>query len=197
MITPHFVSDQELMTRSQAGDHAAFTALYRRYWRKLLLIAWNHTNDKFAAEDVVHEVFMSLWNKQCNIEIINVGGFLTTKLKFLILENYRKQKRRDKIRQLNFLFADIVNEEEKLDAQFLTEYINGIVEELPEKCKLTFKYSREMGLKNSEIANAMHISEKGVERNLTRALKIIKNSIEAAGIIAAVFPHDIFKIFKP
>jgi RNA polymerase sigma factor (sigma-70 family) len=76
---------------------------------------------------------------------------------------------------------------------FLQEYINQIVEDLPKKCKLVFKSSRQLGMKNSEIAFQMNISEKGVEANLTRALKIIRGSLENAGILLLI-SHEIFKL---
>jgi len=180
MNSPKVLSDQELLGRLDSGDHAAFTELYNRYWEKLLLIAWNHTNDKSTAEDIVHEVFISLWKKKFDFEIENVGGYLATKVKFVIFENYRKQQRRIRLAQQNLVIEEVSRDEQKMDALFLSEYINGIVEELPEKCKLVFHYSREKGMKNKEIAQAMNISEKGVEANLTRALKIIKDRIRSA-----------------
>ncbi|SDT33988.1 RNA polymerase sigma-70 factor, ECF subfamily [Mucilaginibacter mallensis] len=195
MTPPNVLSDQELMALLQEGDNFAFTQIYKRYWEKLVLIAWNHTNDKSSAEDIVHEVFISLWKNKNSLSIYNVGGFLATKVKYVVFDHYRKDLRRSKLAERNFNFSDICFDEERLDALFLQEYINGIVEELPEKCKLVFNYSRHLGMKNSEIASKMNISEKGVEANLTRALKIIRNSIETAGFVITI-SHELLKTFK-
>ncbi|MES2063509.1 MAG: sigma-70 family RNA polymerase sigma factor [Bacteroidota bacterium] len=188
------LSDQKLMNLLQEGNRHAFTELYKRYWEKLVLIAWNHTNDKGMAEDIVHEVFISLWKERNNFNIINVGGFLATKIKFVVFKNYRKEHRRSKLAEVNYQFSDICLDEEKLDALFLKEYIDGIVENMPEKCRLVFNYSREAGLKNSEIAAAMNISEKGVEANLTRALKIIRSNLEVTGLMVLI-SHDVMMRF--
>lgn len=179
-------SDQELINRLHQTDQAAFAEIYNRYWEKMLTIAWNHTKDRFLAEDIVHEVFISLWDLKSHIPISNLGGFLSTKIKFAVFENYRKQQRRNKLAEINFNYSEISLEEEKWDALFLQEYINGLVEELPEKCRLVFKYSRNSGMKNAEIASQMNISEKGVEANLTRALKIIRGNLETTGILLVV-----------
>jgi RNA polymerase sigma-70 factor (family 1) len=195
MSAPNVFTDQQLMVLLQEGDHAAFTELYGRYWEKMLLIAWNNTKDKSLAEDIVHEVFMSLWNEKNNLEILNVGGFLSTKIKFTIFKNYRKEQRRNKLAELNYEFSDVSLDEEKLDALFLKEYIDGIVEHLPEKCKLVFKYSRHYGMKNAEIATQMDISEKGVEANLTRALKIIRRNLEITGIMV-ILSYEVFKAYN-
>ncbi|MGZ3874634.1 MAG: RNA polymerase sigma factor [Mucilaginibacter sp.] len=193
-ISP-ILSDQELMTLLQEGDHAAFTEIYKRYWEKMLMIAWNHTRDRCLAEDIVHEVFISLWKEKNNLQIANVGGFLATKTKFVVFRNYRKEQRRNKLAEMNLKYTDISLDEEKLDALFLQEYINGIVETLPEKCRLVFSYSRQLGMKNAEIASQMNISEKGVEANLTRALKIIRNSMETTGVVLLV-SYELLRSFK-
>lgn len=180
-------SDQELLGLIQEGQHAAFTELYNRYWEKMLLVAWNHTNDRARAEDIVHEVFISLWKEKNNLQILNVGGFLATKIKFVVFKDYRKEERRRQLAELNYSFSDISLDEEKLDALFLKEYIDGVVDKLPEKCKLVFKYSRESSMKNAEIASRMNISEKGVEANLTRALKIIRNVLETSVWVLIIY----------
>jgi len=176
-------SDNELVDLLKSGDRVAYTEIYHRYWKKMLLIGWNHTKDKALTEDIVHEVFLNLWEKRNDIQILNVGGFLTTCIKFSIFKNYQRQQRREILARENYLFSENNSNEEELDALFLKEFLDGIVEQLPEKCKLTFQYSRVMGLSNAEIANRMNISEKGVEANLTRALKIIKGGLKRHGVL--------------
>ena len=96
----------------------------------------------------------------------------------------------------NYEFDDLTNDEAKLDALFLKEYINGIVEEMPEKCRMVFRCSREIGMKNKEIADKFQITEKGVEANLTRALKIIRAELKN-NLWVMVFPLCIlYYIFR-
>jgi RNA polymerase sigma-70 factor (family 1) len=178
--------DHELTVLMKGDDQLAFAELYNRYWKKMLLVAWNNSKDKATSEDIVHEVFISLWDKRGVLELNSVPAFLTTCIKFNFFKNYQKQQNRDKLIAQNYDFSDINLEEEKWDALFLKEYIDGIVERLPEKCRLTFKYSREAGLSNAEIAEKMNISEKGVEANLTRALKIIKGNLNNSGVLMLV-----------
>lgn len=175
----------ELMAR---GREEAFTELYKRYWKKMLLLAWNHTSDKAHAEDIVHEVFLSLWERRNEAYIQNVPAYLATCIKFSIFKHYQREYRRAHLAKDNYKYDTITDDEEQLDALFLKEYINGIIEQLPEKCRLTFQYSRFEGLTNAEIALRMDISEKGVEANLTRALKVIRNNLKNAGLILLVAP---------
>lgn len=183
MVSCDTLSDVELTVLLKQADRDAYTEIYNRYWKKMLLVAWNHCKDKAQSEDIVHEVFISLWNRRSEVLIENIPAFLTTAIKFSIFKYYQRVQYRKALARQNYEFTETVWDEDKLDALFLKEHINGIVEQLPEKCKLTFKYSREEGLSNAEIAKRMNISEKGVEANLTRALKIIRGNLKNSGLL--------------
>jgi len=188
-------TNEQLTALLKEGDHAAYTEIYRRYWKKLLLIAWNHSKDELAAKDIVHDVFISLWERYADVEINNLPAFLATSVKFTVYKYYQKEQRRSGLALQNYEYETIVNDEDKLDAIFLQEYVNGIVEKMPEKCRLVFGYSRNLGMKNSEIATKIQITEKGVEANLTRALRIIRGELKNHGwiLIAAIHIHRLFK----
>ena len=181
-------SDSELLELIAQGRQEAFTEIYNRYWKKMLLVAWNHTKDKTHAEDIVHEVFIAVWEKRNENLIQNLPAYLTTCVKFSIFKYYQREHRRAHLARHNYTFAEVTNDEEMLDAHFLKEYINGIVEQLPEKCRLTFQYSRIEGLNNTEVAARMKISEKGVEANLTRALKVIRENLKHTGLLLLISP---------
>ncbi|MBB6107894.1 RNA polymerase sigma-70 factor [Mucilaginibacter lappiensis] len=174
-------TDELLTFHLKKGEQAAFTEIYNRYWKQMLAIAWNHCKDSAVAKDIVHDVFISLWEK-CNLsDIRNLPAFLAGAIKLSIYHYYQKEQRRSELAQQHLDFETMAYTEDKLDARFLQQYIDSIVEELPEKCRLVFRYSRENGMKNSEIATEMQITEKGVEANLTRALKIIRGGLKKYG----------------
>jgi len=185
------------MALLKEDDHAAFTEIYKRYWKKMLLIAWNHSHDKATSKDIVHDVFMGLWDRRNTVEILNLSAFLATSVKFSIFKFYQKESRRTALISQNYQFEELTNDEDKLDALFLNEYINGIVEEMPEKCRQVFSLSRDLGMKNAEIADKLNITEKGVEANLTRALKIIRAELKKNIWLLLLFPACIlYYIFK-
>jgi RNA polymerase sigma-70 factor (ECF subfamily) len=59
----HPPSDEELMAGLQAKDATALDALFTRYSRLVFSIALRIVNDRSEAEDVVQEVFFSLYQK--------------------------------------------------------------------------------------------------------------------------------------
>jgi len=189
-------TDGKLLDLLKGDSEPAFTEIYNRYWKKLLLIAWNHSRNDAIAEDIVHEVFMSLWERRSTIEIDNLSAFLATSIKFSVFRFLQRERRRIELAIENYEFTELIFEEDHLDACFLKEYIDGIVEVMPEKCKLVFRYSRELGMKNKEIAEKMAISEKGVEANMTRALKTIRIELKDYGISLFFGLHILFSILK-
>jgi RNA polymerase sigma-70 factor (family 1) len=195
---PNFSShtDEELTDLLKSDNHIAFTEIYQRYWKKMLLISWNHSRNEAVAQDIVHEVFMSLWERRGTVIIDNLGAFLATSIKFSIFKYYQKERRRTELAQKNYVFEDLSNEEDRLDALFLSEYINNIVEVMPEKCKLVFRYSRDMGMSNKEIAKQIAITEKGVEANITRALKIIRMQLKNYGLLLLLLLRACLSAFR-
>lgn len=171
------IPDDQLVSRLRSGDEFAFTEIYNRYWEKLLAIGHYHTRDKQSAEDIVHEVMISLWSRKMDLEITSLQAYLATAVKFAVFKAITRDKRR----------RDLLNEapgdkyspdiEDKLEARFLQEYLQGAVEALPEKAKLVFTYSRTDELTISEIAKKMDLSPKAVEYHMTKALRALRNTL--------------------
>jgi len=172
MTMQHF-SDSELLTSMATGDQAAFTEIYHRYWQQLLAIAWKHTYDESSAKEIVQEVLISLWDRRASLEIKELAAYLATAIKFSVFKHYHQQQRRKNILHSIFRSAHSVDEE-KIYARLLDDYINGIVEKLPEKCRQVYKLSRLEGQSTKQIAGIMDISEKTAEAHLTKALRTIR-----------------------
>ena len=48
---------------------------------------------------------------------------------------------------------------------------------MPEKCREVFELKRYEGLKNKEIAEKLNISTKTVEKHITKALSLLKQTM--------------------
>lgn len=174
--------DCKLTTLLSRGDEAAFTEIYSRYSEKLLAIAYHYTKDKNFAEEIVQEVFSGLWERRSQLKIETLSAYLATAIKFSVFRTVHRQRRRAEIVELNYKVKEADLLEETIHAKFLQEYINGIVEQLPEKCRLVYKYSRNKGLSNAEISEEMEIAEKTVEAHMTKALKALRSNLKELGV---------------
>ena len=185
-------TDQELLQSLRQDKKGAYNEIYSRYWKKMLIVAWNHSKDEEIAKDILQEVFIDLWEKYRNYDIQSLPAFLATAVKFKVFKHYQKEQRRAALAMKNIVFDENSRDEEKLDARFLKDMIDGIVEEMPEKCRLVFHYSRNLGLKNDEIAEQANINKKTVENTLNRALRIIRGKLKEHGITLIVIGKLLF-----
>src|SRR5580765_3823020 len=90
--------ETELLERLKSGDDRALAEIYHRYWEKLLAIGYFHTHDKQMAEDIVHEVMMSLWTRKADRDIKALQSYLATAIKCAVFKAVAREKRRKEIR---------------------------------------------------------------------------------------------------
>ena len=55
--------------------------------------------------------------------------------------------------------------------------VKAEIQKLPPRCKKTFLLSKESGLTNLEIAEHMNVSIKTVERQMTKAYKLLRDAL--------------------
>ena len=73
------LEDKLLIVRCKYGSRAAFQRIYEKYEGKLRTLAANLLCDKTAAEDTVHDVFVSLLQIMRDFELrSSLSGYLTT-----------------------------------------------------------------------------------------------------------------------
>jgi RNA polymerase sigma-70 factor (family 1) len=181
MVPKGIYTDEQLLALLKTSDEAAFMEIYARYGEKLFAIAYNYSKHKEMAEEVVQDLFLSLWNRRNTVEITSLSAYLATAAKFAILSHLNKEFRR---RKLAHAWAPdtAASEEAAIHARFLKEYIDHAVNALPEQCRIVYRYSRENELTIKEIAQNMHLSPKTVENHLSRALKTLRLVLKAARI---------------
>ena len=180
-------TDDVLLSLLKGGDESAFTEIYNRYWERLLAIAFSHTKNKSVAKDIVQNLFVGLWNRKEKLEIDNLEHYLATAIKFAVFkEYYRKQKREANLKE-KLSPSEDEEIEQKIHAKFLEQYIYGLIEQLPPKCRLVFESSRIRQMSIDEIALEMGISPKTAEAHLTKALKTLKHQLRGADLVGLGF----------
>ncbi|AYD47329.1 RNA polymerase sigma factor [Arachidicoccus soli] len=173
-------TDEALVERMQADDEGAFTELYNRYWKRLISRAMTQLKYAQDAEDVLHDVFVSIWNRRKRIVLkYSFGTYIAAILKYEIINKLaeRKKKNTDTIDDcLQPFFLDD-STRQQLEYHELQERLEASVQQLPEKCRLVFRLSREQGLKTKEIAEVLNISPKTVQNHINHALGTLRSAL--------------------
>ena len=169
-------SDQELYEEMKSGSVNAYNALFERHWESLYSISVHLLRDREIAKDVIQEVFLSFWENRLTSDIQNVGGYLSRSAKFASLKHIRDDHS-SLHQQIDHAENLTSAEEHRLDTEELEQQIDGVIAELPERCREVFLLSREEHLTNKEIAQKLDLSQRTVETHISNALKHLKNRL--------------------
>ncbi|HTN35876.1 MAG TPA: sigma-70 family RNA polymerase sigma factor [Arachidicoccus sp.] len=179
-------SDAALLDYIALDDAGAFQEVFRRYWEKLYGVAYNRLKSSQAAEDVVQEVLSLLWIRRKESAIQHLGKYLTTAVKYCVFYEIRKIQQRSAQEQnyaqmgAGALVRQLTPADELLFKAFVQE-LELEKGKLPEKCRLVFHYSRELGLSNKEIAEKLKLSPKTVEAHISRAIRQLRTTFKGPG----------------
>lgn len=161
-------------------DKRKFAILYEKYRYLMLKVAENVLNDRYLAEDAVHNAFINLATRMAHIgepDSLQTKRYLITITKNAAVDIYRKknlQIRRE-------IYMDELGEEDMPMSFMETDLENGVLDilkNLPVKYRDIFllKYSAHM--ENSEIANLCGIQEGTVRQRISRGKVLIEEALK-------------------
>ena len=175
--------DAELLLLLKEDNRNAYDAIYKKYWSKLYISAYNLLRDRMGAEDVVQEVLVQLWLKRSTNTIEILSAYLYGAVRFQVLKAIRDGKARqglfediENLDEAYVLSVENIAEQHLIEQDINRNYERGLAE-LPEKCREIFLLSRNEYLSNKEIAERLGISLKTVENQMTIALRKLRASM--------------------
>jgi RNA polymerase sigma-70 factor (ECF subfamily) len=169
--------DKELVELLMAGSQQAFEELYIRYKDRLMYFCKRILKDQTKSEDIVHDIFLQLLekNESLNPEL-SFWGYLQKLAQNRILDEFRRFDIYSRFAQyiiMNGKDSTIQTESSILDHDY-TKLLNELIESLSPKQKEIFQLSRIQGLTYKEIAELKHVSVETVREHAYFALKKIK-----------------------
>jgi len=182
MKTYSCFTDSELITLLCEGDQSAFTEIYNRYWKQVLHYAAHKTGDITAAEDIVQDVFVSLWKRREQLEISSeFKNYLNVSIKYRVLKFLNRERTKRLAEESNIIDYDILDDstQQYLDFDELRSALEEMIGKLPERSALIYRMNKEDGMSHREIANEMKMSEKAVNANLVRTKKILRAGLHS------------------
>jgi len=170
-----------LVRRVKESDLEAFRLLFERYQPVLFRSVLYQVRDSDNAHDVVQETFLRVWEGRASLK----PGLSFVAFLFRISTNLVRDKQRHeltKVRSRDQIPPPIPPPDaDPLGAAehaLLSDAVRRIIrDELPDRCRIVFELSRIEGLNTREIAERMGISEKTVENQLTKALRILQRGL--------------------
>jgi RNA polymerase sigma-70 factor, ECF subfamily len=164
----------------QKGNQDLFNHLFNFYYTNLCRFAYTYLKDEDASEEVVQELFISLWEQRNEMNIKgSLRAFLYTSVKNRSLNYIRNHNTRllhhsgyanEMAQKVDYIINFCEKEE-------LHDIINEVINELPDQCRLIFELSRNEGLSYKDIAVKLSVSPKTVENQIGIALKKLRSKL--------------------
>ena len=173
------VTDDELQKFLNQGQERAFDQIYERYWKRLYSYAFRIYQEEKICEDIVQEVFISLWEKSELAPILNLEGYLFRAVKYKVANHIRDLK-------FSRVHSEILHDiptparvENQLEYDEFELLVRQEIGKLPPRCKKVFILSRFEDFTNAEIAQKLNISIRTVEKHISDALKYLKTNVDS------------------
>lgn len=178
---PDGYDDRDLLSLLNNGDKKAFEVIYDRFADRLYGYVYSRIRVKETCEEIVQEIFVSLWVKRESLEITNtLDSYLYGAAKHKILSYIRSNDVRKKyVADFARFTANRVDNssEELLELKDLQHTIDERISGLPEKCQTAFRMSRMEHEPIQRIAERMNISTRTVENYISLALRHLRTSL--------------------
>ena len=162
------------------GSLSALGEIYNFFNKRLSFFINAYTGNKQETEEIVQDVFVKLWNHRSSIkDVSSAKSYIYTIAKNSAIDYIRKRK-------LLVFPLDSLKKNEPFESnqgelnlliQEENSLINTAIDNLSPRRKEVFKLHRNENLTYKEISERLGISVSAVEKNLSAALKEIRNSL--------------------
>lgn len=177
------MNERDIIILLKNGDHETFSLIYNMHWSKVYNFTRLYMISNEDAKETVQSVFVRLWEIRDSLdENKSLEGLLFIMTRNFIF-NQNKKRLNEEFYKASVLQAyneDYIKShcdiEEQIATKQLSQYIDQLIDSLPERQKTAFNLSRKQHLSYNKIAQIMGISEKGVEKLITKALKYLKQN---------------------
>lgn len=170
------------------GDIDAIKWLFMKYQPKMFFFCNEFFHNDSLSKDLVQDSFVSFMEDHDKIKDPNcVVSYLFGILRNRCLKEARAIAIRNRFTNIDLLnlqemeLSNWPSDENILDQIFSDELESGYrkaVNGLSDQCRRIISLSREKGMKYCEIAKELNISQRTVENEVYRGLKVLKQSLK-------------------
>lgn len=152
-----------------------------RYYDALVRFVVPILKDEDASRDTVQEVFTRIWEKREKLQDdTRIKSYLYMAVRNQAINVLRKEERVQWVNEEQEMEAMAPREEstmKKVEEKDLQSRLQKALDAIPPKCRQVFELSRFEGMSYQQIAEAMEISIKTVENQMSKALQIMRKEL--------------------
>jgi len=175
------------------SDMKAYESLYKLLFPLLFQFSFSFLRSKEAAEEVVSDVFIKIWELGGRLsEVENLKAYLYKVTKNFSLNYISRNYKHIQLSIDELPFDDIISWEDP-EAMLLSgeavRRIHQCIKELPPKCRIIFQLVKIDGLSYEEAADVLGLSLYTVRNQMSIGLRKMTESLPALNL-GATTPKD-------
>ena len=183
--------DSELVVMMQNGDKAAFGVLFDCYYDLLHTFAKHIIKDSAVAEDIIQNVFVKMWMRKEQVNSkLSVRNYLlvATRNELFDYMRLRYNLLRSDINDAMLNVADTDTDVyDYVDVRERVGFIDSVMRSMPDKRREIFAMRYDRNMTNAEIARALNLSIRTVEKHVDLAIKQIRKTISVVMLFFVIF----------
>jgi RNA polymerase sigma-70 factor, ECF subfamily len=166
-------------------DERTFEAIFRTHYGSLCAFALRYARDHALAEELVQDLFADLWMRRAAwaARAGSERAYLLAAVRNRALNLRKRQaverdwEESESAPEVRELHPRPARADQLLETAELEHRVRAALESLPERCRLVMHLRWREQLSYAEIAEVMGISVKGVENQLARGLKALREKL--------------------
>lgn len=168
--------DADLLAGLKFDQHGSFENLFNRHWEDLYKKAYRRLQDQSEAEDMVQDIFATIWSRRHSIEIhTSFQAYLQGALKYKIMKWVERKNLHEKasvhlLSRMEEMESSIL---EMIAAADVKKSLDDAIQTFPENMRKIFLLRTER-YSVREIAEALGLAEQTVKNNNAEALRRLK-----------------------
>lgn len=180
------IGSESFIKELKAGKEKAFDLLFRNRYEPLCRFAWSFVGDYTVAEDIVQELFSTIWRKSAVLdENRSIDSYLYVSVRNACYTHLKNSKQ-------NVSVDALVHQVVETDVETFNQYpglqkLWNAVEALPLQCKVVFKLVVLEEFKYQEVAEKLDISVNTVKTQMKIAYKILRSQFSKDDVLLLLF----------
>ena len=179
------MEERELVVLAQEGSEEAFSALVRKYEKKVFNLAYGLTQNRETADDLAQEVFFKAYSGLPKFHFKSEFGTWLYRVAVNRVRDYLRKRGRIKEISLETMPESVISQEderlkrekEQVDEQ-RKALVHKVLQTLPPKYSLILALRDIQGNSYEEISGILKISPGTVDSRLHRARRMLRKKLE-------------------
>lgn len=168
-----------LLSKISKGDEVAFRMVFDYHRKRVYSYALKVVKSESQAEEILHDVFMKIWQHESADEIESLEFYLRTLTKHITFKLLRRMKLEVRVNEeLSHSWTENHNEtEDRIISNDTERILTEAINLLPPQQKMVYTLCKDEGLQYAQVAEKLSISPLTVKTHMQHALRFLRNYV--------------------